>query len=47
MNKKDLSEQDIRTKYILKALAAAGWDLDAQVREEVPITDGPRRTPLE
>ncbi len=41
MNKKELSEQDIRTKFILKALKDAGWDLDEQVREEVPITDGP------
>ena len=40
MNKKDLSEQDIRTKYITLALDRAGWDLFEQVREEVTFTDG-------
>ena len=40
MNKKDLSEQDIRTKYITPALDRAGWDLFEQVREEVMFTDG-------
>ena len=40
MNKKALTEQDIRTKYITPALTAAGWDLYTQIREEVPLTDG-------
>ena len=39
MNKKALTEQDIRTKYITPALDRAGWDLE-QVREEVTFTDG-------
>ncbi len=40
MNKKDLSERDICTKFITPALTAAGWDLDTQIREEVGFTDG-------
>ena len=40
MNKKALTEQDIRTKYITPALERAGWDLFEQVREEVTFTDG-------
>ena len=40
MNKKDLSEQDIRTKYITPALDRAGWDIVDQIREEVTFTDG-------
>lgn len=40
MNKKDMSEQDIRTKYIAPAILAAGWDRDLQMREEVSFTDG-------
>jgi len=39
-NKKDLSERDICTKYITPAIIAAGWDLHAQVREEVSFTKG-------
>lgn len=39
INKKALTEQDIRTKYISPALDRAGWDLE-QVREEVTFTDG-------
>jgi type I restriction enzyme, R subunit len=39
-DKKKLSEQDIRTKYITPALAGAGWDQDRQIREEVKVTDG-------
>lgn len=39
-NKKDLSERDICTKYITPAITAAGWDLHAQVREEVSFTKG-------
>ena len=35
MNKKQMSEQDIRTKYITPTILAAGWDRDLQIREEV------------
>jgi type I restriction enzyme, R subunit len=40
MNKKLLSEQDIRTKYITPAVRQAGWDEVTQVREEVNFTKG-------
>lgn len=40
MNKKDLSERDICTKFINPAIVRAGWDLKKQVREEVSFTDG-------
>jgi len=40
MNKKDLSERDICTKFITPNIKAAGWDIDMQVREEVGFTDG-------
>ena len=40
MNKKALSERDICTKFITPALVAAGWDLQAQIREEVSFTKG-------
>ena len=36
-----LSERDICTKYITLAITAPGWDLHAQVREEVYFTKGP------
>ena len=39
-DKKALSEQEIRDRYITPAIAAAGWDLDAQVREELTFTAG-------
>ena len=39
-SKKVLSEQDIRSQYILPAIIKAGWDLRKQVREEVFFTDG-------
>jgi len=38
--KKDLSERDICTKYIIPALKISGWDIEKQVREEVYFTDG-------
>ncbi len=38
--KKDLSEQDIRTKYITPAIKKAGWDEMTQLREEVYFTQG-------
>jgi len=38
--KKDLSERDICTQFILPALKNAGWDIQTQIREEVSFTDG-------
>lgn len=43
MNKKALSETDIRSKYITPALCGhggAGWDLMTQIREEAYFTKG-------
>ncbi|MGQ7886807.1 EcoAI/FtnUII family type I restriction enzme subunit R [Paenibacillus sp. WC2504] len=40
MNKKDLSERDICTKYITPSLVQSGWDVQKQIREEVTFTDG-------
>jgi len=40
MNKKDLSERDICTKFINPAIEKSGWDMRRQVREEVSFTDG-------
>lgn len=40
MDKKLLTEQDIRTKFITPALLAAGWDRDRQLREDVGLTAG-------
>lgn len=39
MDKKQLSERDICTKFITPALENAGWQ-QSQFREEVPLTDG-------
>jgi|GEM_PF-2035357 len=39
-SKKDLSERDICTKYILPDLVKAGWDMQTQIREEVFFTEG-------
>jgi type I restriction enzyme, R subunit len=39
-HKKSLTERDICTKFITPALVAAGWDLHAQLREEVAFTAG-------
>jgi type I restriction enzyme R subunit len=38
--KKELSERDICTQYIIPALDNAGWNIEKQVREEVFFTDG-------
>src|SRR5690606_25521093 len=35
-----LSERDICSKFITPALIEAGWDLHAQIREEVSLTAG-------
>ncbi|MET0397153.1 MAG: EcoAI/FtnUII family type I restriction enzme subunit R [Longimicrobiaceae bacterium] len=40
MDKKSLSEQDIRSMFIDPAIRAAGWDWLRQVREEVTFTKG-------
>jgi len=40
MNKQELSERDICTKYILPALESAGWDLILQLREEFEMAKG-------
>ncbi|MCD4751176.1 MAG: DEAD/DEAH box helicase family protein, partial [Thermoanaerobaculales bacterium] len=37
---KGLSERDICTKFITPAVMQAGWDLQTQIREEVPFTAG-------
>jgi type I restriction enzyme R subunit len=40
MNKKELSEQDICTKFITPAIEGAGWDKMKQLREQVSFTAG-------
>jgi len=40
LNKKKLTETDIRTKFITPAIKNAGWDLQNQMREEYFFTDG-------
>lgn len=40
IDKKAMTETDIRTKFITPALFNAGWDRMKQLREEVQITDG-------
>ena len=40
MNKQQLSEREICSRYITPAIARSGWNLNTQVREEFPITDG-------
>jgi type I restriction enzyme R subunit len=40
MEKKKLTETDVRTKFITPALLDAGWDLHTQIREEVALTSG-------
>jgi type I restriction enzyme R subunit len=42
MNKKDLSERDICSKFIGPAVKRAGWDGMMQIREEV-ARSAPRR----
>lgn len=38
LKKKELSERDICTKFIMPALVAAKWDTMNQVREEVTFS---------
>jgi len=40
MDKKQLSERDICTKFITPALEKVGWDVSTQIREELPLTKG-------
>ena len=40
LDKKKLTETDIRTKFITPALTSAGWDTHTQIREEVALTNG-------
>ena len=40
MDKKQLSERDICSKFITSAVVQAGWDAMTQIREEYPITRG-------
>lgn len=40
INKKTLSETDIRTKYITPAILKAGWNPMTQLREEYAVTKG-------
>lgn len=40
MNKKDLNEREVCSKFITPAILKAGWDLATQIREEVRFTKG-------
>ena len=40
MNKKQLTETDIITKYLLPAITDAGWNSMTQIRQEVKLRDG-------
>lgn len=40
MNKKELSERDICSKFISPALEKTGWDINTQIREEFTLTKG-------
>lgn len=40
MNKKQLTETDIITKYILPAVVKKGWDSMTQIRQEIKLRDG-------
>ncbi|WP_289130587.1 EcoAI/FtnUII family type I restriction enzme subunit R [uncultured Clostridium sp.] len=39
-NKKNLSEEDIKMKFITPAIEKAGWNVKSQVRAEYSFTDG-------
>ena len=41
MNKKELSERDICTKFITPSLRKAGWNEITQLRDEVSFHEGP------
>lgn len=40
MGKRDLSEEDIKARYITPAVTEVGWDLKKQIRFEYPFTAG-------
>ncbi len=40
MNKKNLSESDIKAKYITPAILKSGWDEQTQIGREIFFTDG-------
>ncbi|WP_088225726.1 DEAD/DEAH box helicase family protein [Desulfosporosinus sp. FKB] len=40
VNKKALSEEDIKMKYITPSIINSGWDLEKQIRAEYFFTDG-------
>jgi len=40
MNKKDLSESDIKAKFITPAILKSGWDKQTQLGREIFFTDG-------
>lgn len=39
-NKKNMSEEDIKMKYITPAIQSSGWDIESQIRAEYTFTDG-------
>src|SRR3989338_4055565 len=39
-SKKELTEQDICSKFILPAVTSAGWDLQSSIREQYGFTAG-------
>lgn len=39
MNKRDLSESDIKAKYITPHILRAGWDEHTQIGREIYFTD--------
>lgn len=40
LNKKDLTEEDIKLKYITPALQSSDWDIKSQIRCEYYYTAG-------
>ena len=40
MNKKQLSEADVKEKYITPAITKSGWDEQTQIGREIFFTDG-------
>ncbi|RIN55765.1 EcoAI/FtnUII family type I restriction enzme subunit R [Staphylococcus simulans] len=40
MNKKNMSEEDIKLKFITPSIMNAGWDIQKQIRMEYAFTDG-------
>lgn len=39
-DKKSLTEEEIKMRYITPAIVGAGWDLGRQIRAEFTFTDG-------